>query len=296
MSKTCPITVGIPTYRRLDKLRLSLEKILECDPQPDELIMHIDANDSITENWIQNNYPNIKIIKSIIQVGPGGGRNKIIAKAQNSIVASFDDDSYPLDKDYFARLETLFVQFPNVAVIGANIFHIGEDIKPDTLAAFWTADFVGCGCAYRREVFLETTGYVCLPLAYGMEETDLSLRLHAMGWKILTSDWLRVFHNTELKHHLDSRITAASISNQALLTYLRYPISLWGLGTVQCLNRIFWLVRHGRYRGILQGIASIPTLLWQNKQERQDLPYEAVLSYLHLRKQKLAVQLNKVTI
>jgi GT2 family glycosyltransferase len=294
MTKTCPITVGIPTYQRLDKLPIALKNILQCEPKPDEIIVHIDGNDSVTESWMEDNFPDLKVLKSETQVGPGGGRNKIIKEAKNPIIASFDDDSYPLDADYFLRLTHLFAQFPDAGVIAASIFHQEETINPDTLAAFWTADFIGCGCAYRREVFLQTSGYVSLPLAYGMEETDLSLRLHGMGWKILSSSWLRVFHDTQLKHHEDPRITAASIANQALLAYLRYPVSLWGLGVGQCASRIYWLVRHQRYQGILEGIASIPTLLWKNKQKRQSLSYSSVFSYLKLRKNKIALEPNEV--
>lgn len=295
MANSCPITVGIPTYQRLDKLPIALENILACDPQPDEIIIHVDGNDTTTANWVQENFPQLKVIKSETQVGPGGGRNQIIKKARNSIIASFDDDSYPIDQDYFARLTHLFDQFPDTGIIAASIFHQGERVDPDTLTAFWTADFVGCGCAYCRDVFLQTNGYVSLPLAYGMEEADLSLRLHAMGWRILSSSWLRVFHNTQLKHHEDPHITAASIANQALLAYLRYPPILWGLGLIQCITRIGWLIQHQRYGGILKGITSIPTLLWQNKQQRQCLRARSIISYLKLRKNKIAVQFNEVT-
>jgi len=292
MANTCPITVGIPTYQRLDKLPITLENILACHPIPDEMIVHVDGNDTATESWVQANYPQIKILKSETQVGPGGGRNKIIKEANNSIIASFDDDSYPIDQDYFTRLIHLFDQCPEVAVIAASIFHQGETVTPDTLTASWTADFVGCGCAYRQEVFLKTSGYVSLPLAYGMEETDLSLRLYGMGWKILSSSWLRVFHDTQLKHHENPDITTAHIANQALLAYLRYPVSLWGLAIVQCARKMFWFIQHQRYRGILRGIASIPPLLWMNKQQRQPLKAHSILSYLKLRKQKFIIKIE----
>lgn len=290
MSEICPITVGIPSYRRLDKLPIALEKILNCNPQPDEIIIHVDGNDTATENWIQINFPKIKILKSETLIGPGGGRNKIIREAKHSIIASFDDDSYPIDSDYFARLIYLFEKFPEAGVIGASVFNLTETIDPDTLAAFWAADFIGCGCAYRKEVFLKTSGYLSLPLAYGMEETDLSLRLHAMGWKILSSSWLRVFHDTELKHHEEPHVTAASIANQALLAYLRYPVSLWGLGIGQCISRILWLIKHKRYQGIIEGITGIPSLLWNNKKQRRIVTSRSIFSYLKLRKKKMPVE------
>ncbi len=182
--------------------------------------------------------------------------------AQFEFVASFDDDSYPIDSDYFARALKLFEKFPEASVICAALYHAGESIGLDERSAQWTADFSGGACIYRRSAFLEAGGYVPLPVAYGMEEVDLAIRLHSRGGKILTTPWLRVFHNTDLKRHGDPRVTAGSIANLALLAYLRYPVSLWAIGVGQCANRLLWLLRHGRRRGILKGLTMIPAHLW----------------------------------
>lgn len=282
---TCKVTVAIPTYHRPDALLKALEQIHQCNPKPDEIIVHIDGGDTVTEAALHSSrFDNTIIIKNTFKVGPGGGRNMAIARAKNPIVASFDDDSYPIDPDYFARLLQLFEIFPKAAVIGSAIFHQNETVTPDEYTATWVADFVGCGCAYRRDVFLQTKGYVQLPLAYGMEETDLSLRLHHLGWGVLQSPWLRVFHDTKLEHHSNPKITAASIANQALLAYLRYPASLWWLGGAQCISRVSWLMRHQRWNGIMTGLFSIPGLIWQQHHHRQTVSSKSLLSYLRLRR------------
>lgn len=282
---SCNVTAVIPTYNRPQKLLEALEKISKCVPHPNEIIIHIDGNDTTTEPVLQNSgFKDIVIVKNSAQVGPGGGRNLAIARAKNEIVASFDDDSYPIDSDYFARLVQLFEIFPKASVIGSAIFHQHEPILPDQKTASWVADFVGCGCAYRRDVFLRTKGYVQIPLAYGMEETDLSLRLHHLEWGVVHSPWLRVFHDTKLEHHNNPKITAASIANQALLVYLRYPVILWWLGGIQCLNRVFWLIRHQRWNGILTGLVLIPGLIQQQHHHRQVVSAKSLLSYLRLRR------------
>lgn len=285
---TCPVTAVIPTYNRAIQLIATLERIFACTPRPDEVIIHIDGNDHATRQVLSesrfHNKADVKVILSATQAGPGGGRNRAIAAAQHEIVASFDDDSYPIDSDYFVRLIQLFKIFPKAAVIGSAIFHQDETIMPDAYTASWVADFIGCGCAYRRDVFLQTKGYVQLPVAYSMEETDLSLRLHHLEWGVLHSPWLRVFHDTKLEHHNNPKITAASIANQALLVYLRYPVSLWWLGGVQCLSRVSWLLRHQRRKGILQGLVSIPGLIQQQQHHRQIVSAKSLLSYLRLRR------------
>lgn len=291
-SNFCPITVAIPTFKRKEKLLISLHKISQCYPRPDEIIIHIDNNDRSTERVIKEKYPDIKIIKSQNRVGPGGGRNKIIERAKNKIIASFDDDSYPIDTDYFERLTILFEKLPKAAVIGAEIYHLDESIKSDKYTAEKTTDFIGCGCAYRKDVFQQTTGYVNLPLAYGMEEVDLALRLIDLKWEIIHSPWLRVFHNTRLEHHSSPKITAASITNQMLLTYLRYPILFWWLGFLQCLNRILWLVKHGRLKGIIQGIVLIPKLISEHFRERKTVSYDSLNQYLKERDRPIQIELS----
>lgn len=282
---TCNVTVVIPTYQRPEALLKALERINQCTPKPDEIIVHIDGGDTVTKSALNcSEFKDIVIIKNTVKVGPGGGRNLAIARAKNAIVASFDDDSYPIDSDYFARLIQLFEIFPKASVIGSAIFHQHEPILPDQKTASWVADFVGCGCAYRKDVFLRTKGYVQLPLAYGMEETDLSLRLHHLEWGVVHSSWLRVFHDTKLEHHNNPKITAASIANQALLVYLRYPVSLWWLGGIQCVSRVFWLTRHQRWNGILAGLGSIPGLIQQQHSHRQIVSTKSLLSYLRLRR------------
>ncbi|MDV3351373.1 glycosyltransferase family 2 protein [Leptothoe sp. LEGE 181152] len=290
-----PVTVVIPTFNRPDQLLVTLAKIYECVPAPSEVIVHIDANDHVTQAALDNSlFKAVKIIQSDSQMGPGGGRNRAIDAASHELIASFDDDSYPLDQDYFLRLIELFEMFPKAAVIGANIFHIGEPVTPDDLVARWVPDFIGCGCAYRKSVFQQTNGYVPLEVAYGMEEVDLILQLRDSNWKVLNSSWLRVFHNTQLTHHSRPKVTAASIANLALLAYLRYPVSFWWLGIAQCLNRILWLVKNGRLQGILQGITSIPRLIYQHRQQRQPISAQTLQSHLQLhRSQSQTIEIKE---
>jgi len=281
------MTAVVTAYQRVDDVRVTLRTLQACDPPPAEILVHVDGNQVDCAASIRREFPDIPIILSEGNIGPGGGRNRLIAAATNPIVASFDDDSYPIDRDYFARLESLFNQYPDAAVIDARVFHVNEPINLDTPAAEWVADFSGGACAYRREQFLRTGGYVAVPLAYGMEEVDLALRLHAMGARVLRSSRLRVFHNTDRARHASPSVTAASVANIALLTYLRYPIWLWGIGAGQSVNRIWWLLGNGRRRGVLRGLWQIPPLLWRHRSARRPVSTASLRSYLRLRRNSI---------
>jgi GT2 family glycosyltransferase len=278
------ISAIVTAYERIEQTLATLRIIQSCTPPPDEILVHVDANRRDCEHAIRKAFPSVRVFRSDEQVGPGGGRNKLVDAAQFEFVASFDDDSYPIDSDYFARAAKLFEQFPGAAVICAALYHAGEAIGLDEKSAQWTADFSGGACIYRRQAFLASGGYVPLPVAYGMEEVDLAIRMHSRGGRILTTRWLRVFHNTNLDRHADPRVTAGSIANLALLAYLRYPVSLWVVGAGQCANRLVWLVRHGRRRGILKGVTMIPAHLRANHRYRLPVSRDAVRSYLDLRR------------
>ena len=278
------ISAIVTAYERIDQTLATLRVIQSCMPPPDEVLVHVDANQVECETAIRSAFPDVRILNSEEHVGPGGGRNKLLNAAQFNLIASFDDDSYPIDSDYFERALTLCNRFPDASVVCAALYHIGDPIGLDERSAHWTADFSGGACIFRREAFLQAGGYVPLPVAYGMEEVDLAIRLHSRGGRILTTRWLRVFHNTDLKHHGDPQVTAGSIANLALLTYLRYPVSLWIVGAGQCANRLLWLLRHGRRRGIWKGLTMIPAHLQAHHRYRLPLSKRAVRSYLALRR------------
>lgn len=285
------ISAIVTAYERVEQTLATLRVIQSCVPPPDEILVHVDANQVRCEKAIRDAFPRVAVLKSEEQVGPGGGRNRLVNAAQFELIASFDDDSYPIDSDYFERALRMFEKFPDASLICAALYHAGESIGLDERSAQWTADFSGGACIFRREAFLEAGGYVPLPVAYGMEEVDLAIRLHSKGGKILTTPWLRVFHNTDLQRHGDPRVTAGSIANLALLAYLRYPVSLWGIGVGQCANRLLWLLRHGRRRGILTGVTMIPAHLRANRRYRLPVSSTAVRSYLALRRAPVVAEL-----
>src|SRR5215203_4880493 len=106
------ISAIVTAYERIDQTLATLRIIQCCVPRPDEVLVHVDANQIECEKAIQKAFPEVRILRSRDQVGPGGGRNKLVNAAQFDFVASFDDDSYPIDSDYFARARQIFEKFP----------------------------------------------------------------------------------------------------------------------------------------------------------------------------------------
>jgi GT2 family glycosyltransferase len=282
MTSRLTVTAMVTAFRRPEPAIATIDRLEACVPPPAEILVHVDADQHECATRIRTAHPNVRVIVSQRQVGPGGGRNVLVTAARHPIVASFDDDSYPVDADYFARLVHLFDAFP-ADMVAAEVYQPGSLDRTVEAHARWVADFVGCGCAYRRATFLRLGGYVPVPVAYGMEEADFALRLHAVGGRVLYAPELRVLHDSDLTHRDSATMMAATVANLGLLAYLRYPIFMWPLGVAQCVKRIVWLARHRSGRGIATGVAAIPGLVAAYRSYRMVVSAKAVRSYLRLR-------------
>jgi GT2 family glycosyltransferase len=269
--------VIIPTYRRDRQLAAVLQRLFSCNPAPLEVLVHVDAGDQETPKMLEQSFlGKVKWICASSSSGPGGGRNVLIKMAQTPWVVSFDDDSWPESPDFFERLGKVFAAYPNAGVLAFPINVRGQ--KP----AHWPAEiqqascFENCGCAIRREAFLQADGFLPLRHAYGMEEADVSLQLLDKGWQILNVPDLWVYHDTGMEHHASAPVNAAQITNTALLAFLRYPINLWPLGILQTINRVKYAISVRRFRGILKGLLDIPFACWKYRSSRKPVKAKTV--------------------
>lgn len=220
---TVSVTAILPAHKRVTEVLKTVRNIQNCDPGPSEILVHVAESELKTRNALQSLIPGIRLILSNENLGPGGARNKLIRAASNELIVSFDDDSYPVDTDFFSNLLSWFEKLPEASIFALNIFE-GTDSPPRSSGdSSKVRDFVGCGCAYRRSHFLEVPGYVPIPIAYGMEEADLSLQYTANGREIHFVPALRVYHDTVLVHHASAKVAGMQVANTALLVFLRYP-------------------------------------------------------------------------
>lgn len=271
------VSALVTAYLRTEATLDTLDRLSRLSPAPDEVLVHVDGGRMEVAKAIAERFPAVRLTVSTECVGPGGARNKLLAQCQAPYAVSFDDDSYPLDADFCDRVVKLFEVYPQAAVLAADVFHQGEQVADLAVSRpRWVDSFPGGGCAYRRSVFSSTTGYVPLPVAYGMEEVDLSLRLIDQGHRILHTPLLRVFHDTDRARHSDPEVTAASIANIALLAYLRYPPAFWWLGVAQLASRVLWLLRVGRISGIAAGVAAIPGHLIKYRHHRAPVSFRGM--------------------
>lgn len=276
------ISAIVPACQRVGELRKTLLRIQSCDPPPAEILVHADGSGANVLDLVQSEFPSVRLLLSVCSLGPGGSRDRLIREARHTWIANFDDDSYPLDAGYFGSVLKAVDASPHSAVFSASTFHQDHQIPLPSPSAHHlnVPVFSGCGCVYNKIWYERTRGYVPVPVAYGMEEVDLSLQLHALGGVILEVPRLRVYHKDPYATRPSDDALAYSIANIALLGFLRYPVILWPLVPLQLLSRIVWAVRQGWTQGLWRGVRMIPGHLRLYARYRAPVPATKVISWL----------------
>ena len=190
---------------------------------PAEIIVHIDAGDNETAPVLLTQFPQVKLLFANTRQGPGGGRNRLISNSSHEIIISLDDDSFPIDRDFFSCVHQVIVDHPKAGIIAMTVINDGDTIVQRDALCMQAADFQGCACAYRRSMFIKTTGYIPLHPAYGMEETDVALQFLDAGFGIVRDFNLRIRHAHDNSRGRERAVIAGHIANTALLVFLRYP-------------------------------------------------------------------------
>lgn len=275
-----PISAIVPAHRRYDTLHRTLTVIENCAPPPNEILVHVDGGDEEIMRRIRVDHPQVQVLHSDRILGPGGSRNVLIEKANHEWVANFDDDSHPAHADYFARIQALIARFPETAMLSAasNSTEVAEsEIQQIAIAS-------GCGCVFRKSWFAQIGGFVPLPIAYGMEEMDLGLRLHRVSGVILMDPLLRVTHNKLPPETVDADTNAAVLVNTALFPFLRFSCWLWPIGLWQVARRLIYLLLRGWTAGLVAGLLRLPKTLIKFNSSRTPFAAKTVISWFVLRK------------
>ncbi len=271
------VSVIVTAYNREEMTLKTIRILQNCKPAPGEILVHFDHG---------SGFPlpdDVQVLRSNDHAGPGGARNQLIHEARNEWVASFDDDSYPLESEFFLKVSQAADRHPDAGVLACVIRHPDPvHDAPSGEHEREVASFIGCGCVYRKAAFLQTVGYLPLPVAYGMEEVDVALQMHDKGLPVVEISDLEVFHDTHLSHHQSAQITSGAIMNQALLVWRRYPLLAFPLGVSQWLNKIRDSVARRRFSGVLRGVLGTPLHVWTYRHGRRPVSWTTLKTFRRL--------------
>ena len=147
---TVPVSVAIPAYGNADSLRETLRRVCVCEPLPQEILIHADGGWQVPPEVCQGLPVSVRVITSTEYLGPGGGRHRLFHEAACEIIASFDDDSWPLDREYFAQAMRVMEAFPGVAVMSPAVYLREKPVLGPMWEASTVRAFEGSASVHRR--------------------------------------------------------------------------------------------------------------------------------------------------
>ena len=284
-------SVMITTRNRRDELRRTLGKLRELRPQPDEVLVCADGCTDDTVAMVRSEFPECTLLENATSRGSVFSRDRMLRQAKSEIVVSLDDDSYPLDADFLARVRTLFAEHPTAAVLSfPEIRDDGQSASATKTPAsppHLVSAYPNCAAAMRRNVYLRASGF---PPFFGhmYEEPDYALQCYALGYEVRFEPSLRIRHHVSpvqrepvRRHHFNAR-------NELWSVWMRCPfpqlivVSLFRMGRqfrYACSEGLSWAMREPQWWcSALGGIAAC----WRH---RSPVPWPIYFAWMKLARQ-----------
>jgi glycosyltransferase involved in cell wall biosynthesis len=187
-------SIIIPTFNGASRIGNCLDSLVKQTTGRDVEILVVD--DGSTDDTA-------KVVRSY-SAGPASARNRGALEAKGRILLFTDDDCVPMP-DW---LEAMLESFKDSDVVGAKgIYRTRQkslaarfvqteyEDKYRMMAGLPSIDFIDTySAAFRRDRFLELTGYdTSFPVACA-EDVELSYRMSARGWKMKFVPGAIVYH------------------------------------------------------------------------------------------------------
>jgi glycosyltransferase involved in cell wall biosynthesis len=196
-------SIIIPTFNGASRIGNCLDSLVKQTTGRDVEILVVDDGSTDNTANVVRSYSSVRII-SQANAGPASARNRGAIEARGDILLFTDDDCVPMP-DW---LEAMLESFQDTEIVGAKgiyrthqkslaarFVQIEYEDKYRLMARLPSIDFIDTYSAgFRRDRFLEMTGYdTSFPVACA-EDVELSYRMSARGWKMKFVPAAIVYH------------------------------------------------------------------------------------------------------
>ena len=210
-------SVVIPNWNGRDLLAKYIPPLLEAlsgNPANEIVVVDNGSEDGSAE-FLRQQFPQVRVVELIKNLGFGGGSNAGFREARNDIVVLLNSDMR-VDREFLAPLLAGFTDEKVFAVSCQIFLSDPEKRREETgLTEGWWEDgslrvshredsvinklypcFYGGGgsCAFDRRKFLDLGGFDELLAPFYLEDTDIGYQAWKRGWKVLYEPASKVWH------------------------------------------------------------------------------------------------------
>lgn len=291
-------SIIIPNWNGLNHLETCLHSIMVQSITDYEVIVVDNGSSDGSQEFIKDNFPEIKLIELDHNRGFTGACNLGFKHASGNFIVLLNNDT-ETEPDWLENLQSGFKRYPRAGILASKImlydkrnhYHAAGDfyqingipgnrgVWQEDLGQYDSEEqvFSACGAAaaYRREM-LDEIGFLDDRFYFSCEDIDL-------GWRAQLAGWEAVYIPTAVIYH-KLKATGGSITgsyydgrNFLYLLWKNYPWSLFRRYWMQILQaqlKITWLAlkswrgkaARARIRGQMAGILGLFKVLPSRKQ------------------------------
>ena len=196
-------SIVIPTFNGASRIGNCLDSLVKQTAGRNVEILVVDDGSTDNTAHVIRGYSSVRLINQT-NAGPASARNRGALEAYGKILLFTDDDCVPMPN----WLDAMLDPFEDPEVVGtkgiyrthqkslaARFVQIEYEDKYRLMAGLPSIDFIDTySAAFRRDRFLEMTGYdTSFPVACA-EDIELSYRMSARGWKMKFVPAAIVYH------------------------------------------------------------------------------------------------------
>lgn len=264
------LSVVVPTFNRAPLLERTLASLAAQEGLRSAVeVVVVDDGSTDGTAEVAARYPGVVLLRQD-NAGPAAARNRGWSAARGRVIAFTDDDTVP-DPRWLADMADAFAADPSLDAAGGTV----RPLRLSSLTRFVQAEqhashgvgadgrikyLVTANCAYRRDVLAALGGFDETFSAASGEDTDLTVRAQAAGYRMRLLDTAVVLHDhpdrlrpilrTYLKHGRSRRLVVDS-----------NPSSRWGRGRREVLTLGHWRRRYSSYRSVgLRPVTSLAAM------------------------------------
>ena len=287
-------TIMITTHNRCADLRRTCAALTALSPPPDEVLICADGCTDDTVSMVAGEFPGFVILENAERQGSVASRDRMLRLASADIVISLDDDSYPIDPDFLARVGRVLDEHPEAAVVSFAEIRDSDRNDPgaparDERAGRYVAAYANWGAAMRRDVYLDLAGF---PKFFGhmYEEPDYAVQCYAAGLAVWFEPDLVVRHHLSGVNRHAGRRQRLHARNELWSVLIRCP---WPYLSAVALFRVWRQLRYAATQSLsdvllqpawwLSALRGVPQCI----SGRDPIPWQAYWGWMKLARRRI---------